>query len=182
MPSLINVLHHDTSDFLKAILGGYARLNDLGKVLGPFQMKLPGKDGPGREPDVVFVAKANLGKLQHTFIDGAGDLAIEVISPESVERDRVDKFAEYAAGGVAEYWLIDPQTQEAEFYLLNEKNQYEAVSPDEQGKYYSRSMSGLWIKPIWLWRKPLPDANDVLKLVAGSAYENYLARSPQPDL
>lgn len=35
-------------------------------------------------------------------------LIVEVVSPESVERDYDTKTLEYAAFGVDEYWIIDP--------------------------------------------------------------------------
>lgn len=35
-------------------------------------------------------------------------LVVEVVSPESVNRDYRFKRSEYAAAGIAEYWIIDP--------------------------------------------------------------------------
>ena len=40
-------------------------------------------------------------------MNGAADICIEVISPESVIRDRGEKFEEYERGGVGEYWIFD---------------------------------------------------------------------------
>ncbi|MEJ7756097.1 MAG: Uma2 family endonuclease [Nocardioidaceae bacterium] len=56
--------------------------------------------------------------FQKTYLDGAADLAIEIISPESIGRDRGEKFVEYEAAGIREYWLIDPERRQAEFYRL----------------------------------------------------------------
>ncbi|MEZ5301901.1 MAG: Uma2 family endonuclease [Verrucomicrobiales bacterium] len=80
---------------------------------------------PGREPDIIFVASENLGRIKNAFLDGPADLAVEVISPESQGRDRGDKFYEYQAGGVREYWIIDPERQVAEFYRLNDRDLFE---------------------------------------------------------
>jgi Uma2 family endonuclease len=80
----------------------------------------------GREPDLLFVAQTNLERLKETYLDGPADLVVEIVSPEGVGRDRGVKFYEYAQGGVPEYWLIDPQTEWAEFYRL------------EEGHYHSR--------------------------------------------
>jgi Uma2 family endonuclease len=38
-------------------------------------------------------------------------------------RDHKAKFGEYARGGVLEYWLIDTERQQAEFYHVDEKRQ-----------------------------------------------------------
>lgn len=35
-------------------------------------------------------------------------LAVEVVSPDSRRRDRIDKPREYAAAGIAAYWLLEP--------------------------------------------------------------------------
>ncbi len=35
-------------------------------------------------------------------------LIVEVVSPESIERDYNTKTSEYATFGVDEYWIIDP--------------------------------------------------------------------------
>ncbi len=39
---------------------------------------------------------------------GMADLVIEVVSDDSVARDRADKFYEYQTAGIQEYWIIDP--------------------------------------------------------------------------
>ena len=46
---------------------------------------------------------------------------VEIASPESRLRDRGEKFAEYEAGSVREYWLIDRERKEADFYRLGER-------------------------------------------------------------
>jgi Uma2 family endonuclease len=51
-------------------------------------------------------------------------LIVEIISPESSGRDRGEKFYEYEMAGVREYWLIDPQREQVEFYELNAEGRY----------------------------------------------------------
>lgn len=78
----------------------------------------------GREPDLLFVAQEHLDRLQETYLDGPANLVVEVVSPESLARDRGAKFVEYEAGGVPEYWLLDPLRRWAEFYCLGEDGRY----------------------------------------------------------
>lgn len=106
------------SDFLMRLLGMYIEARDLGVLVSaPFQMRLRAQKS-GREPDLMFIAKENVGRIARTFLDGPADLVIETISPQSVARDRTQKFAEYQAAGIREYWLIDPPRKQAEFYVL----------------------------------------------------------------
>jgi Uma2 family endonuclease len=114
MNSPVGRRHQHIVNFLMKVLSEYTQIHALGEVLdGPFQMKLAHS---GREPDVLFVARAHLDRLKPTLLDGPADLVIEVVSPESAARDRGDKFYEYREAGIEEYWLIDPQFEQAEFY------------------------------------------------------------------
>jgi Uma2 family endonuclease len=54
-----------------------------------------------------------------------------------VGRDRGDKFVEYEAAGVREYWLIDPDRKQAEFYQLAETGRYQLAALDGEGRFYS---------------------------------------------
>jgi Uma2 family endonuclease len=48
----------------------------------------------------------------------APDFIAEVLSPGTEAVDRGVKFVDYAAHGVAEYWIIDPETETVEQYAL----------------------------------------------------------------
>ena len=124
-------------------------------------MKLTSRPS-GREPDVMFISNERLEFLKNAYLDGAADLAVEVVSPESVARDRGDKFQEYEQGGVREYWLIDPVREQAEFYLLGDDGLYR-VAAIEGGVFHSRVLDGLYLKVEWLWQEPLPTLLSVLK-------------------
>ena len=146
--------HQYLAIFLATSLSTYVTLHDLGTVLtGPFQMKLARS---GREPDVLFVAKEHLARLQPTLLQGPADLVVEIVSDESVARDRGTKFEEYREAGIPEYWLLDPRIEQAEFYLLDERGRYQRAPVDEEGVYRSRVIPGLWLRVDWLWQQPLP--------------------------
>ncbi len=63
-----------------------------------------------RSPDVSFVLRERLpeGKPPKGFMDGAPDLAIEVISPNEDWADMGRKLGEYFMSGAKQVWLIDP--------------------------------------------------------------------------
>jgi len=152
--------HQDVSGFLNSVLRALVEHHALGVVLpAPFQMKLARS---GREPDLLFVASDHLHRLRATYLDGPADLAVEIVSPESVGRDRGEKFTEYEAGGVPEYWLLDPQRQWAEFYHLRD-GRYRLVWAGAEGEYRSAVLPGFWLRVEWLWQQPLPPVLDVLR-------------------
>lgn len=172
MASPASGLHQDLVVFLHGVLSVHVRTHDVGRVLiAPFQMRLPTS---GREPDVLFVAKEHLDRVRSTRVEGPADLVVEIVSPESRARDRGEKFYEYQAGGVAEYWLIDPDTRRTEFYQLDDTGIYQAVTPGPDGLYHARELAGLWLRVAWLWREPLPELNKVMLEIDGAAYAQRL--------
>lgn len=163
MYSPASMRHQVVVDFLITVLTIYVEQRGWGLVLsGPFQMKT-GPDLPGREPDVLFIVREHLEKLGHAYLDGPGDLVVEVVSRESRLRDRGEKLAEYEMGGVREYWLLDPERQQADFYVLGPDGRYERKRPDEQGIYRASVVAGFWLREEWLWQEPPPKALTVLK-------------------
>jgi Uma2 family endonuclease len=146
--------HQDLSFFLAQIMDIYAKSKRLGKILlPPFQMKLPRS---GREPDLIFVATGHLDRLKPTFLDGPADLVVEVISTESLARDRGEKFYEYEEAGIPEYWLIDPIRERVEFYRLDAQGRYDLILPDVDGVYRTPILPGFWLRVAWLWSPPAP--------------------------
>lgn len=163
MPPISNE-HSSVGALLEAAMLSFAEERKLGIVKhDPFQMKT-GPDLPGRAPDILFLSNANKKRLKRTYLQGPADLVVEIISPDYRGVDRGEKFYEYEKGGVPEYWLIDPERKQAEFYLRNKKGIYKLASLDEKGIYHSSMMPGLWIDPEWLWKSPLPSVLSILKL------------------
>ncbi len=164
--------HQDIVDFLVSVLRVFVQVNHLGVIRSaPFQMRLARSS---REPDLLFVAEEHHGRIQQTYLDGPADLAVEILSPESVGRDRGEKFYEYEEAGIPEYWLIDPETQRAEFYQLDTAGRYQLAPVDTDGVYASRALPGFWLRVAWLWQDDLPPVDEVLLEVGGEAYARHL--------
>ena len=79
------------------------------------------------QPDVVYISAARRG-IVGDRIEGAPDLLVEVLSPGSARRDRGEKLALYAASGVREYWIVDPQERQIEL-LVNDGGRFVVVLP-----------------------------------------------------
>ncbi len=152
--------HQNVVTFLATLLRLYAEFFGLGRVLAaPFEMKLGGPEGPAREPDILFVARARLDRLTADRLEGPADLVVEVVSDDSVARDRADKFYEYQEAGVREYWVIDPRPgkERADFWVLGEDGRYRPVPVPPGGAYRSTALPGFWLRPDWLRAEALPD-------------------------
>jgi Uma2 family endonuclease len=161
--------HQNVVKFLLVLLDLFVRLFKLGQVqIAPFEMRaVPG--GSAREPDLMFVAAEHLDRLSNDRLAGPADLVVEVISDDSVYRDRVDKFDEYEAAGVREYWMIDPRPdrRRADLWVLDERGRYRAGDVSREGVYRSTVLPGLWLRVEWLLADTLPDPLATLAQVVG---------------
>lgn len=103
-------LHGYVCSLLIAALTSYSASSKLGVVLDSstaFTMK----NGNRRSPDVSFFAKERLQgmtELPSGFLDGAPDLAVEVLSPGNTVEEIHDKLVEYFENGTRLAWVIHP--------------------------------------------------------------------------
>jgi Uma2 family endonuclease len=148
--------HDLLSAYFRTVLDAYFDLNPVGKVLSqPFVMRLD-VIGSFREPDLQIILKDNPGQLTDTAMIGPADICIEIISPESVERDYVQKFSEYEKAGVREYWIIDPIRQRCDFNRRGEAGVYTVIAPDGNGHYRTPLLPRLALHVPTLWQPELP--------------------------
>jgi Uma2 family endonuclease len=146
---------------LARLMGDYAEMCDLGIVVGPrIAFRIDGRGGP--EPDVAFVRKDREHLARKGFFAGPPDLAVEIVSPDSVERDYVAKRHLYREAGVPEYWIIDEENRRITLLQLDARGRYREVR-SRQGKYLSRLLPGFFLRAEWLWQDPLPAKSVLLK-------------------
>ena len=112
--------HQIIATNLLLLMGHFAMQNGLGLVLpAPLDVVLA-KEAQIAQPDLVFIAKARAPKLvSRSAITGAPDLVLEIISPSTARADRKIKLPLYARHGVAEFWLVDPEDQSVEVFILD---------------------------------------------------------------
>ena len=143
--------HQRIGLFLASILHEWVEARHAGEVFyEKLQMRLA---STGREPDIIFVRADHLHRVSETYLDGPGDIAIEIVSAESKGRDRGDKYFEYEQGGVPEYWIIDPERRVAEFYQQDQQGLFR-LRDAPGGIYRSRELEGFWLRVDWLWDRP----------------------------
>jgi len=113
-----------------ARLSAHVRSHRLGIVFGT-AVDVKASEYDVVVPDLLFVRAERRAIIRPgaQTIDEPPDLVMEVISPGSGRRDRVQKLAFYARFGVAEYWLVDPIGRTWETFAL-EGGVYRAVPPE----------------------------------------------------
>jgi Uma2 family endonuclease len=163
--SPVNYKHAKLTAFLIRLLGTFAEEEDLGEVVSePFQVRFV-RLRRRRSPDLIFIGKNRLPNPEDTQLEGAPDLIIEVVSWESQNRDRREKFLEYQAAGVREYWIVDSVSETVEANILK-GGKYVQVGP-KVDIIQSKVLPGFYIKPAWLWRSRFPSVSSLLKEMAG---------------
>ena len=70
------------------------------------------------QPDVLAVRRERLHIVKVSRVHGPPDLVVEVLSPSSARHDRERKRARYEVAGVAQYWIVDPETKTVEDWRL----------------------------------------------------------------
>ncbi|MBI3363145.1 MAG: Uma2 family endonuclease [Chloroflexi bacterium] len=164
--------HARLISFLSTLLNLFVKFFNLGEVLpAPYEMKVS-PTGSGREPDIIFIAAAHRDRVTPEKLLGPADLVVEIVSDDSVSRDRVDKFGEYEEISVPEYWIIDNRPgrrQRAEFYQLDEGGQFQPVPVGKDGIYRSKVIPGFWLNVNWLWAEEFPDPQLTFAEIAGPA-------------
>src|SRR5713226_8230094 len=160
-----NTQHQDILRFLTVLLDLYLGTRKLGRLLLAGVPMYLGDDRPAREPDLLVILNEHLERIKATFLDGIADIVVEIVSPESDERDHGAKFIEYEAAGVPEYWLIDPLRSEATIYVLGVDRRYHRFAPDEAQRFSSSILPGFSFPADVLWKQVLPSGSDLIALV-----------------
>lgn len=151
--------HQRCNGFLYAIISAWVDHYRLGEVYlppYPVRLTLPNGEQLAREPDLIVVLNEHLDRLREQYLDGAPDLIVEIVSPKYRATDRGEKFYEYEAAGVPEYWIVDPDRQHAEFAQLDAHGVYQVVFSGSAGVYRSKVLNGFWLQVEWLWQQPAP--------------------------
>src|SRR5262245_22714489 len=100
-------------------LGTFVRTHGLGQVLGSSTgYDLP--SGDTVEPDISFISAARLAASPPPqfgkFLRIVPNVAIEILSPSTAQKDRIEKKAVYEDNGVEEYWIVDPKRRAVTVY------------------------------------------------------------------
>lgn len=131
------------SQHLLTILDSFVRIHNLGFVgAETLMISLTRND---YEPDVCFFGPEKAEAITPDQMRlPAPDFIAEVLSESTAARDRGVKFDDYAAHGVQEYWIIDPDAEIVEQYFLD-GDEYRLAFKVASGVLTSRAVEGFTI-------------------------------------
>lgn len=128
---------------LLVLLDAYVSTHGLGLV--GFEKVMVSLTRNDYEPDICFFDAATAAGFQPDQMRfPAPALMVEVLSPSTEANDRGVKFDDYAAHGVTEYWIIDPDEEVVEQYRLAGEG-YKLAIKAQTGELRSVSVPGFVI-------------------------------------
>ncbi len=146
--------------WLGALMHAFVQAKELGDMFGS-RVAFFLNDKNISEPDLAFVRKERLHLVKRGHVYGAPDVAVEIVSPETVNRDYVNKRAQYERAGVSEYWIVDEVKERVTLLCLHNKC-FQQIRL-RRGILVSEVLPGFSLRPKCLWQKPLPNALELLK-------------------
>lgn len=137
---------------LLTILNNHILAHDLGELHHDVDTVLD--DFNVRRPDILYFSNVRRHLIGKKAMEGPPDLAIEVISPSSIEIDREDKFVQYRDAKVMFYWIVDPARKTIEAWELVNGAYVPIGNAAESDVVRLRPFPDLDIPLGRLWRKP----------------------------
>ena len=101
-------------------------------------------------PDTFVLRPRDTHPFFNRYLEGPADLVIEVLLPGHEAYDRTVKRQRYGAGGVPEYWIVDPCRQRLEV-LCCAGGDYRSCPSNAGGKCRPRAFPDLALDPKLLW-------------------------------
>lgn len=141
--SPVKLQHNSATGLIVILLKSFVNKYDLGFV--GFEKILVSLTRNDYEPDVCFFKKErsrDFDKRKMQF--PAPDFVVEVLSESTEKHDRETKFQDYAAHGVEEYWIVDPDLEIVEQYILRGE-EYELLLKSGSGMIQSIAVENFTI-------------------------------------
>lgn len=117
--------HQAVSMGLSAQLYAYLKGKTCRVFAAPFAVRLFEGEGDRPEdadtvvePDLCVICDRE--KIDRHGCKGPPDLVVEILSPSTQRHDRFTKFRLYQKAGVREYWIIDPDSQTVQTFVLED--------------------------------------------------------------
>ena len=132
------IAHQRVSRDIVMQIGQFLRGKPCEVFYAPTDVRLNAdtRDDTVVQPDLIVVCDES--KLNERGCAGAPDMAVEILSPSSVEHDKVRKYKLYLKYGVREYWIVDPKAKTVVTYIL------------ENGDYIRKDYNKTDVVPVFV--------------------------------
>jgi Uma2 family endonuclease len=131
MPPAPDMGHENARDGLNGDLYEYRRTHpkSVAKIAQQATVPIPGK-ASAREPDIAVYAQwpdKPSARGRKAWKEVVPLLVVEVVPPDQSSRDYRDKREDYWLAGIAEYWIVDAQTQRVTVLTRGQQDWNETV-------------------------------------------------------
>ena len=103
------------------------------------------------QPDILYIASDRMALTSPRGMEGGPTLAVEILSPSTRRIDRVTKTRLYARYGVPFLWLVDPDAQSVEAFVLEGQRYVLALAAAGAEPVDLPPFTGLALVPDALW-------------------------------
>lgn len=156
--------HEDLFGFLGTLLRSDLDERGGGVVLGSrYPMRLDERWSP--EPDLLVVRDENRHRLTEKYLDGPGDLVIEIVSEGDPKLELREKLPRYQEAGIPEIWIVDPFEQVVRVVRASAGGY--TTETLASGRLASAVLPGFWIEVDWLWRPEMPSTLACVREILG---------------
>ncbi len=149
-----NIFHQAIAGRIYALLLQFLEKRPLGEVfIAPLDVFL--SEINVYQPDVIFISNQRRSILTERGLEGAPDLAVEVLSPSTARFDKGSKRKVYARTGVKELWLVDAEARLIHVYQLTKDAETPAATYGEKAVFTSPLLPGLRLRAASIFKSPL---------------------------
>jgi Uma2 family endonuclease len=159
-----SIRSNDLTAFLLYVMRGFNSAKRLGGRVFVTRVAYRLSKHSAPEPDVGYVSKERVHLVRDTDVRGGPDIAVEIVSRDSIDRDYRLKKRRYQKAGVREYWIIDPLQNKVTFYRLR-GGRYRRVPLEGRNIFRSEVLPGFWLDKRWLLQRPAPSEYDCLRQI-----------------
>ncbi|MDR1495334.1 MAG: Uma2 family endonuclease [Clostridiales Family XIII bacterium] len=140
-----SVRHQEIVGGLYAIFRSFLKGKPCQAFISPIDVRLnaDAEDDTVLQPDVIVVCDES--KVGDSAINGAPDIAIEVLSPSSERYDSGVKLDKYLSSGVRECWIVNPEARTVRTYTIKSEGDESVKVYRETDAIASNLLPGLTI-------------------------------------
>lgn len=148
-----NVIHQRVSRRLQRLLEEYFWQTDPGGEVFDAPLDVTFGDVTVVQPDIFYVSAQQKSIIEENRIDGPPALIVEIVSPSTRRKDRLQKMDIYRRAGVEHYWLVNPDEKTLECFWLKDGLYSLVAGGMDDDTVEHPAFSGLKIPLGTLWQE-----------------------------